>query len=65
MGIVVPNITATRSDELGPGAKPSFVSAGSLGSADGKHSDHLAPMFRFAPPKMKQLARFSASWPEE
>lgn len=33
--------------------------------ADGKHPDHLAPMFRFAPPKMKQLARFSAAWPEE
>ena len=33
--------------------------------ADGRDPDHLAPLFRTAPAKLKQLRRFSAAWPDE
>jgi hypothetical protein len=33
--------------------------------ADGKDPDYLAPIFRRRSPKMKQIKRFYAAWPEE
>jgi hypothetical protein len=33
--------------------------------ADCKDPDYLAPIFRRRSPKMKQISRFCAAWPEE
>jgi hypothetical protein len=33
--------------------------------ADGKDPDYLAPRFRRRSPKMKQIRRFSAEWPDK
>jgi hypothetical protein len=33
--------------------------------ADGKDPDYLTPIFRRRSPKMKQIRRFSAEWPNE
>jgi hypothetical protein len=33
--------------------------------ADGKDPDYLAPIFRRRSPRMKQIRRFSAEWPDE
>jgi hypothetical protein len=32
--------------------------------ADGKDPDYLAPLLRVRSPKLKQIRRFSAAWPD-